>query len=91
MGRTISSFRIVLAMEEERGWKTFHNTLEGSDKRKFDEMFDIHRFYLTMLSYALQSVRLYPILISLMLYGYQQLSDCILQVKQMIVKIERIE
>ncbi len=49
MGRTIPSFRTVLAMEEERGWKTFHNALEGSDKKKFNEMFDIRRFYLSLL------------------------------------------
>jgi hypothetical protein len=36
MGRTISPSRIVLAMEEERGWKTFHNALEGSDQKKFN-------------------------------------------------------
>jgi hypothetical protein len=34
MGRTIPSFRIVLAMEE-REWKPFHNALDKSDRKKF--------------------------------------------------------
>jgi hypothetical protein len=43
----------MLAMEEERGWKTFHNALEGSDQKKFIQMFDIHTFYPSLLFYAL--------------------------------------
>jgi hypothetical protein len=40
MGRTMSSFRIVLAMEKEE-WKPFRNALDKSDRKKFDEMWDI--------------------------------------------------
>ena len=42
MGRTVPSFRIALAMEKEE-WKPFRNALDKSDRRKFDEMFDIPR------------------------------------------------
>jgi hypothetical protein len=43
MGRTIPSFRIALAIEKEE-WKPFRNALDKSDRKKFDEMFDISSF-----------------------------------------------
>jgi hypothetical protein len=47
MGRTIPSFRIALSMEEAE-WKPFRNTLDTSDRKKFDEMlFDIPRLYIS--------------------------------------------
>jgi len=49
MGRTIPSFRIALGMEKE-GWKPFRNALDKSERKKFDEMFDIPRFYLSACS-----------------------------------------
>jgi hypothetical protein len=44
MGRTIPSFRTALAMEKEE-WKPFRNALDKSDRKKFDDMFDIPRLY----------------------------------------------
>jgi hypothetical protein len=64
MGRTIPSFRIALAMEKE-DWKPFRNALDKSDKKKFDEMFEIPRLYTSACSYAVQPVRLDPDLFSL--------------------------
>ena len=49
MGRTIPSFRIALAMEKGE-WKPFCNALDKKDRRKFDEMFDIPRLYLSACS-----------------------------------------
>jgi hypothetical protein len=52
-GRTISSFRIVLAMYEEADWKKpFCNALDKSDRKKFDDqmMFDIRRLYISQLA-----------------------------------------
>jgi hypothetical protein len=46
MGRTIPSFRIALAMEEKE-WKPFHNALDKSDRKKFDEIWDIPRLYVS--------------------------------------------
>jgi hypothetical protein len=40
MGRTISSFRIVLAMEKVE-WKPSRIALDKLDRKKFGEMFDI--------------------------------------------------
>jgi hypothetical protein len=81
MGRTIPSFRIALAMEEAE-WKPFRNAHSKSDRKRFDEMFDIPRLYISAWSYAVQPVRFYPILMSIMLYCYEQLSDCISPVDQ---------
>jgi hypothetical protein len=70
MGRTVPSFRIALAMKERR-WKPFRNALDKSDRKKFDEMlFNIARLYIAC-SYAVQPVRLYPILMSILLYCYE--------------------
>ena len=83
MGRTIPSFRLALEMEKEE-WKPFRNALDKSDRKKFDEMFDIPRLYTSACSYAVQPVRLYPILMSILLYEYKQLTECISE-------LERIE
>src|SRR5919112_2199304 len=80
MGRTIPSFRLALEMEE-REWKPFRNALDKSDRKKFDEMFDIPRLYTSACSYAVQPVRLYPILMSILLYDYKQLTECISEVE----------
>jgi hypothetical protein len=91
LGRTVTSFRIALAMEE-REWKPFRNALDKSDRKKFDEMFNIPRLYLSACSYAVQPVRLYPILMSILLYYcYEQLRECISQVEQIIVKVEGLQ
>ena len=37
MGRTIPSFRIASVIEEKE-WKSFRNSLDRSDRKKFDQM-----------------------------------------------------
>ena len=64
MGRTIPSFRTVLAIEKEE-WKPFRNALDKSERKKFDKMFDIPRLYITACSNSFQLVPLHPILISI--------------------------
>src|SRR3712207_4215942 len=81
MGRTIPSFRIALAMEKE-DWKPFRNALERSDRKKFDEMWDIPRFYISACSNSVQYVRLHPILMSILLYHYKELTECISEVER---------
>ena len=80
MGRTIPSFRIALEMEKEE-WKPFRNALDKSDRKIFDEMFDIPRLYISACSYAVQPVRLYPILMSILLYCFGQLVEFAKQVE----------
>jgi hypothetical protein len=82
MGRTIPSFRIALAMEKEEEWKPFRNALDKSDRKKFDEMWDIPRWYISACSNSVQYVRLHPILMSILLYHYKQLTQCISEVKR---------
>jgi hypothetical protein len=81
MGRTIASFGIVLAMEKE-DWKPFRNALDKKDRRKFDEMFDIPRFYISACFNSVQYVRLHPILTSILLYHFKQLTECISEVER---------
>jgi hypothetical protein len=86
MGRTIPSFRIALEMEKE-DWKPFRNALDKSDRKKFDEMFDIPRLYTSACSYAVQPVRLYPILMSILLHHFKELTECIKEVERIEVKV----
>ena len=81
MGRTIPSFRIALAMEQE-DWKPFRNALDKSDRKKFDDMWDIPRLYTSACSYAVQPVRLYPILMSILLHHFKELTECIKEVER---------
>jgi hypothetical protein len=81
MGRTIPSFRIALAMEQAE-WKPFRNALDKSDRKKFDEMWDIPRCYISACSNSVQYVRLHPILMSILLHHYKQLTACISEVER---------
>jgi hypothetical protein len=83
MGRTIPSFRIALAMEKEE-WKPFRNALDKSDRKKFDEMWNIPRWYISACSNSVQYVRLHPILLSILLYNFKELTKSI-------EEMERIE
>src|SRR5919107_3907773 len=87
MGRTIPSFRIALEMEQAE-WKPFRNALDKSDRKKFDEMFDIPRFYISACSYSVQYVRLHPILISIIFHHYKQLTECISEVERIEAKVK---
>ena len=73
-------------MEKEE-WKPFRNALDKSDRKKFDEMFDIPRLYTSACSYAVQPVRLYPILMSILLYNYKELTQCIEEVERIETKV----
>jgi hypothetical protein len=82
MGRTIPSFRIALG-REQREWKPFRNMLDKSEKKQFDEMlFDIPRLYISACSYSVQTVRLYPILMPILLHCHKQLTECLDQIEQ---------
>jgi hypothetical protein len=81
MGRTIPSFRMALAMEQE-DWKPFRNALDKSDRKLFDDMFDVPRLYTSACSYAAIPVRLYPILMSILLYNFQELTRSISEVER---------
>jgi hypothetical protein len=88
MGRTIPSFRMALAMEKE-DWKPFRNALDKSDRKKFDDMWDIPRLYTSACSYAVQPVRLYPIFISILLHHYKLLTELVAQVEQIETRVKQ--
>src|ERR671918_2962631 len=81
MGRTIPSFRIALEMEKAE-WKPFRNALDKSNRKKFDEMWGIRRWYISACSNSVQYVRLHPILMSILLYDYKELTQCVSEVEQ---------
>jgi hypothetical protein len=86
MGRTIPSFRNVLAMEKAE-WKPFRNALDKSERKDFDDMFDIPRLYLSACSNSVQLVPLHPIIMSILFHHYKELNECISDVE----RIERLE
>jgi hypothetical protein len=86
MGRTMPSFRIALAIEKEE-WKPFRNALVKSDRKKFDKMWDIPKWYISACSNSVQYVRLHPILMSILLYHYKQLTECISEVERIEAKV----
>lgn len=89
MGRTIPSFRIALAMEKE-DWKPFRNALDKSDRKKFDEMFELPKFYISACSNSVQYVKLHSILMFKLLYNYRELTECTSEVEQIEAKVERL-
>ncbi|HEU0144572.1 MAG TPA: hypothetical protein VFQ47_07285, partial [Nitrososphaera sp.] len=86
MGRTIPSFRIALAMEKEE-WKLFRNALDKSDRKKFDEMWDLPKWYISACSNSVQYVRLHPILMSILLYDYKELTECVSEVERIEARV----
>jgi hypothetical protein len=81
MGRTIPSFRIALEMEKEE-WKPYRNALDKSERKKFDEMWDIPRLYTSACSNSCQLVPLQPIIMSILFHHYKELKECINQAEQ---------
>ena len=86
MGRTVPSFRIVLDMEKEE-WKPFRNALDKSERKQFDDMWDIPKLYITSCSNSVQLVPLHPIMISILFHHYKQLTELMAQVERMSTKV----
>jgi hypothetical protein len=81
MGRTVPSFRIVLA-EEKQECKPFRDALDKSERKSFDEMWDIPKLYVSACSNPCQLVPLHPIIISNLFHHYKELKECIAEVEQ---------
>jgi hypothetical protein len=73
-------------MEKEE-WKPFRNALDKSDRKKFDEMWELPKFYISACSNSVQYVRLHPILMSILLYHYKQLTECISEVERIEARV----
>jgi hypothetical protein len=80
MGRTIPSFRTVLEIEKEE-WKPFRNALSKSERKKFDEMWDIPRLYASACSNSCRLVPLHPIIMLNLFHHYKEPKECISQLK----------
>jgi hypothetical protein len=81
MGRTLPSFRIVLA-EEKKEWKPFRNGVDNKERKEFDEMWDIPRLYVSACSNSVQLVPLHPIIISILFHHFKELKGCIREIEQ---------
>jgi hypothetical protein len=68
-------------MEKEE-WRPFRNALDKSDRKKFDNMWDIPSWYISACSNSVQYVRLHPILMSILLYDYKELTQCVSEVER---------
>jgi hypothetical protein len=88
MGRTVPSFRIVLAQEKQE-WKPFRNALGKKERKDFDEMWDIAKLYVSACSNSCQLVPLHPIFISILFHHYKELLQCIREVEEFEREIER--
>ena len=81
MGRTVPSFRLVLATEKAE-WKTFRNALDKSERKEFDQMWDIPKLYISACSNSVQLVPLHPIVISILSHDYKELKECTSEAEQ---------
>jgi hypothetical protein len=67
---------------EKEEWKLFRNALDKSDRKKFDEMWDIPRLYVSACSNSCQLVPLHPIVMSILFHHYKELKECMSEVEQ---------
>ena len=72
MGRTIPSFRIALSHEEEK-WKLFRSSLVKSEREQLDKIFLSAKFYISACMMSKIPIRIYPIMMSILLYHYKQI------------------
>ena len=73
MGRTIPSYRIASEIEI-RKWRPFRKALDKQDRKKFDEMLSIPRFYNVAGTMACRPVLIHVILMSIIFEHYKQLT-----------------
>jgi hypothetical protein len=73
MGRTIPSYRIASEIEI-RKWRSFRKLLDKKDRKAFDEMLSIPRFYNVAGTMACRPVLIHVILMSIIFEHYKQLT-----------------
>ena len=73
MGRTIPSYRIASEMEI-RKWRPFRKLLDKQDRKTFDDMVSIPRFYNVAGTMACRPVLIHVILMSIIFEHYKKLS-----------------
>ena len=78
---------MLVVEEEQEEWKPFRNALDKKDRKRFDEMWELPKFYISACSNSVQYVRLHPILMSILLYHYKPLTQCISGVERIEAKV----
>ena len=73
MDRTIPSYLIASEMEI-RKWRPFRKLLDKQDRKIFDDMLSIPRFYNVAGTMACRPVLIHPILMSIVFEHYKELS-----------------
>ncbi len=58
----------------------FHSI--AANRKKFDEMWDLPKWYISACSNSVQYVRLHPILMSILLYNFKELTKSIEEVER---------
>lgn len=74
MGRTVPSYRLA-SEREKRKWKSFREALDKSERKAYDEMMNISRFYNVAGVGSCKPVLLHPILMSIIFEHYKQLNQ----------------
>jgi hypothetical protein len=69
-------------MEKEE-WKPFRNALSKSEKKQFDEIWDIPRLYASACSNSCQLVPLQAIIISILFHHYRELKKYMFEVERL--------
>ena len=63
------------------------NALDKSDRKEFDDMWDLPKWYISACSNSVQYVRLHSILMSILLYNYKQLTTCISEAERIEARV----
>jgi hypothetical protein len=71
-----SSKKGLTKKEGKEKWKPFRNTLDKKGRKKFDEMWNIPRFYVSACSNSFQLVGLHPMIMSILFHHYKELPSC---------------
>ena len=75
MERTIPSFRIAVVLEEKK-WKEYRKCLRNKNEKKlFTHMFSIANLYNSASSNAVNPIRIYPIMMSIVFHHYKTLKE----------------
>ena len=72
MGRTIPSYRIATEIERWK-WRSFRKLLDKRDRKVFDEMLSIPRFYNSAGTMTCRPVLIHVVLMSIIFEHYKQL------------------
>jgi len=73
MGRTIPSYRIASEIEILK-WRPFRKLLDKKERKAFDEMLSIPRFYNVAGTMACRPVLIHVIIMSIIFEHYKQLT-----------------